>query len=109
MSANGSRIALWLWLIFGAVSAAARTPAIQFAEPVALSLKSGAAEFDAYGRRFSLTLDDNERVLAKLSAHAQGSSSRLTACVRGSSTAARLLGAAHADAGRRRRRDLGRS
>ncbi len=68
MSAKGSRIALWLYVIFGAVSAAAQTPAIQFAEPVALSVKSTTAEFDAFGRRFSLTLEDNERVLSKLSA-----------------------------------------
>jgi hypothetical protein len=45
----------------------AQTPAIRYAEPIALALKSGAAQFDAYGRRFSLTLTDNDRVLQKLS------------------------------------------
>jgi hypothetical protein len=41
--------------------------AIQYAEPVTLSLKSSEAQFDAYGRRFSLSLSDNQRVLQKLS------------------------------------------
>jgi len=45
----------------------AREPSIQYAEPVAIAMKSGIAQFDAYGRRFSLTLIDNERVLSKLS------------------------------------------
>ena len=44
----------------------AREPSIQYAEPVAIAMKSGIAQFDAYGRRFSLTLIDNERVLSKL-------------------------------------------
>jgi hypothetical protein len=44
----------------------AREPSIQYAEPVAFAMKSGIAQFDAYGRRFSLTLIDNERVLSKL-------------------------------------------
>ena len=44
----------------------AREPSIQYAEPVAIAMKSGVAQFDAYGRRFSLTLINNERVLSKL-------------------------------------------
>lgn len=67
----GSRWALWLVVCGFAVQAAAQpaagTPSIQYAEPVALSLKSTATEFDAYGRRFSLSLADNTRVLDKLS------------------------------------------
>src|SRR5688572_11870282 len=67
VSASGSRIALWLILFGCAMSAAGQTPAIQYAEPVALSLKSSYTEFDAFGRRFSVSLADNDRVLAKLS------------------------------------------
>ncbi|HEU5136923.1 MAG TPA: M12 family metallo-peptidase [Steroidobacteraceae bacterium] len=63
-----SRIALWVLALGFAANAAAQSPAIQYAEPVALALKSGTAQFDAYGRRFSLTLVDNDRVLNKLSA-----------------------------------------
>jgi hypothetical protein len=44
----------------------AREPSIQYAEPVAIAMKSGVAQFDAYGRRFSLALINNERVLSKL-------------------------------------------
>jgi hypothetical protein len=64
----GSRIALWFLALGAAVNAVAQAPAIQYAEPVALALKSGTAQFDAYGRRFSLSLVDNDRVLDKLSA-----------------------------------------
>ena len=72
MGRSGSRIALcWLaWVLAGTACAqqASAQQAIQFAEPVNLSLKSNVAEFDAYGRRFSLALTDNQRVLQKLSA-----------------------------------------
>jgi hypothetical protein len=61
---SSSRLALCL-LAFAAQAAFA-DPAIQYAEPVALSLKSSATQFDAYGRRFELTLADNDRVLRKL-------------------------------------------
>ena len=40
---------------------------IQFAEKVNIAASSGQAEFDAYGRRFSLRLESNDRVLARLS------------------------------------------
>jgi hypothetical protein len=66
--AIGGRIALWFLALGLAASAAAQSPAIQYAEPVVLALKSNTAQFDAYGRRFSLTLADNSRVLDKLSA-----------------------------------------
>lgn len=55
-----------LCLLALAAHAACAAPTIQYAEPVALSLKSASSEFDAYGRRFALKLSDNERVLAKL-------------------------------------------
>jgi hypothetical protein len=81
VSASGSRIALWLVLLSsfwgGAVSAAEQTPTIQYAEPVALSLKSSAAEFDAFGQRFSLALADNSTVLSKLSATRKAELSRV--------------------------------
>jgi hypothetical protein len=64
----GSWIALWFLTLGFVANAAAQAPAIQYAEPVALALKSGSAQFDAYGRRFSLSLIDNDRVLDKLSA-----------------------------------------
>ena len=68
MRAIGSRIALWVLALGATANAVAQAPAIQYAEPVALALKSGTAQFDAYGRRFSMTLVDNDRVLDKLSA-----------------------------------------
>src|SRR5262245_42879223 len=52
------------WLAAASVSA----QQIQFAEPVKLAVAGATAQFDAYGRRFSLTLADNERVFSKLSA-----------------------------------------
>jgi hypothetical protein len=61
-------LALWFIALGLAAGVAAEEPSIQYAEPVALAFKSGAAQFDAYGRRFSLTLVNNERVLNKLSA-----------------------------------------
>ena len=70
MRVIGKRIALWLlaWGFAGAAAGATTTsPVIQYAEPVVLALKSSTAQFDAYGRRFSLSLVDNDRVLSKLS------------------------------------------
>ena len=71
MSGSGSRIELWCLAVGLASVAVAQSPqnnapVIQYAEPVALSLGSGSAQFDAYGRRFSFTLTDNARVLQKL-------------------------------------------
>src|SRR6185436_2538652 len=60
------RILLWIWLL--ATTGAASAQQIQFVEPIALDRSGTTAQFDAYGRRFSLTLADNERVLAKLPA-----------------------------------------
>jgi hypothetical protein len=66
--AFGSRLALWFIALGLASGATAQEPSIQYVEPIAIALKSGAAQFDAYGRHFALTLVDNERVLSKLSA-----------------------------------------
>jgi hypothetical protein len=41
---------------------------IRFAEPIQLAVSGQTAQFDAYGRRFTLNLADNERVLSKLPA-----------------------------------------
>jgi hypothetical protein len=45
---------------------AATQPRVQYAEKVALSTSAGRAEFDAFGRRFALSLEPNDRALAKL-------------------------------------------
>jgi hypothetical protein len=39
---------------------------IQYAEPVDIATAPGAVEFDAYGRRFTLELSPNDRLLASL-------------------------------------------
>ena len=52
--------------LFAAASASAQQ--IQFAEPIQLDVGTSSGSFEAYGRRFSLALGDNERVLAKLPA-----------------------------------------
>lgn len=69
MRATERRVSLSIWLYIGLLAAAAVTHAqqIQYAEPVQLDVRGATAGFDAYGRRFSLTLADNERALARLS------------------------------------------
>jgi hypothetical protein len=51
-----------------AATAAASAQQIRYAEPVAIQASGANAQFDAYGRRFNLTLADNGRVLANLPA-----------------------------------------
>jgi hypothetical protein len=72
VGAVGGRIALLFVVLAMATGARAQQhqveQSIQFAEPVNLSLAGGTAAFDAYGRRFSMALVDNERVLQKLPA-----------------------------------------
>jgi hypothetical protein len=63
---SGIRIPLWVALICATATASAQQ--LQYAEPVSLSLGGQAAHFEAYGRRFDLTLADNTRVLDKLPA-----------------------------------------
>jgi hypothetical protein len=53
-------------MALGLAGAASAQQSIQFAEPVNLSLEGSATSFDAYGRRFSMALVNNERVLQKL-------------------------------------------
>lgn len=57
-----------LGILAFALSTPALAQEIRFAEPVQLSVSGGAAQFDAYGRRFEFTLADNDRVLSKLPA-----------------------------------------
>lgn len=57
-------------------AAGAQVPTLQYVEPVALSVDADSSGFDAYGRRFSLTLADNGRVLRKLSAERKADLSR---------------------------------
>ena len=60
------------WLMTGVVAllfatgAAAQEMRIQFAEKVAINAAPGHTEFDAYGRRFSLDLQANDRLLLSL-------------------------------------------
>jgi hypothetical protein len=49
---------------------------IQFAEPVKLKAASGHTEFDAYGRRFSVDLQRNERLVQGLSPAARSQTAR---------------------------------
>jgi hypothetical protein len=63
---SGIRIPLWVALICATATASAQQ--LQYAEPVSLILAGQAAHFEAYGRRFDLTLADNTRVLDKLPA-----------------------------------------
>ena len=72
MGVAGGRIALFLIALGMTANAmadgAASGQSIRFAEPVHLGLQGSATSFDAYGRRFSLSLENNERVLQKLPA-----------------------------------------
>jgi len=47
---------------------AATQPRVQYAEKVALAAAAGHTEFDAYGRRFALDLQSNDRALNRLKA-----------------------------------------
>src|SRR5689334_2956614 len=49
-----------------AASQAADRMQIRFAEAVALPTGQGAVQFEAYGRQFALALDDNDRLLARM-------------------------------------------
>jgi hypothetical protein len=55
-------------IALGLAASASAQQTIRYAEPVQLSLSASETTFDAYGRRFSLTLTDNERVLRELPA-----------------------------------------
>ena len=62
------RILAALLLLMACVGAQAESAMrIQYAEPVGMKLGTGNVSFDAYGRRFDMTLANNERVTSKLS------------------------------------------
>jgi hypothetical protein len=62
----------YLWVVLALIAAPGlarqKQMQIQFAEPVQLKASPGSSEFDAYGRRFSLSLERNDRLLAALPA-----------------------------------------
>jgi hypothetical protein len=62
----GLRVAAF-WLLAAAASVQAQQMQIQFAEKVDLAATAGDVQFDAYGRRFTLTLAVNDRLFNKLS------------------------------------------
>jgi len=64
---SGRFVAAWIaaWVL-AATAVAAPPMSIKFAEPVALPALPGQAEFDAYGRRFQLTLQNNDRLLKSM-------------------------------------------
>jgi len=70
---GAARKLLWVALVLGATCASAQEKQmrIQFAEPVKLKASAGHSEFDAYGRRFSLDLQRNERLVQGLPAAAR--------------------------------------
>ncbi len=53
-------------LVLASVGAHAQGLRIQYAEPIELTPAGGRAQFDAYGRRFALELENNDIVLARL-------------------------------------------
>ena len=61
-----SQLVLGFFGIACVAVAGARTPAIQYVEPVGLEVAADHASFEAYGRHFALALSDNGRVLRKL-------------------------------------------
>jgi hypothetical protein len=64
----GRSVAAWIvgWGLAAASAVAAPAMSIKFAEPVALPAVAGKAEFDAYGRRFPLTLESNDRLVKSM-------------------------------------------
>ena len=66
------RAGIWaaVWLVASAMGAANAAPQmhIEYAEAVQLPASPGKAQFDAYGRRFALTLESNDRVLKAIPA-----------------------------------------
>ena len=60
-----------LCLIVACIAPAQERMQIQFAEPVSVDALVGVAQFDAYGRRFNLSLQKNERLLKVLPAGSQ--------------------------------------
>ena len=66
------RITLWVMALGCMAAANAQDMHIQFAEKVAIAAVAGQTEFDAFGRRFSITLENNSRLLTALTAAQKG-------------------------------------
>ena len=66
----GAKLQVTFWLMaLGCMAVAnAQDMRIQFAEPVTLDAKPGPVQFDAYGRRFEVALESNDRLLKALPA-----------------------------------------
>ena len=60
-------LAALLLLTTGVAAQAESAMRIQFAEPVSMKATTGIVSFDAYGRRFELELEHNDRVTSKFS------------------------------------------
>ncbi len=60
------RLMMGLVALLFATGAAAQEMRIQFAEKVNITAAAGLTEFDAYGRRFSLDLESNDRLIRSL-------------------------------------------
>lgn len=65
---TGRFLAAALLAVVSVTVQAATQPRVQYAEKVAFSSSAGHTEFDAYGRRFALNLQSNDRALARLKA-----------------------------------------
>jgi hypothetical protein len=65
---DARKIAGWLLAFACAATVNAAQPElrIQFAEKIQIPARPGHVEFDAYGRRFALDLESNERLLARI-------------------------------------------
>jgi hypothetical protein len=70
---SGRFLAAALLALVSITGEAATHPRVQYAEKIALDSSSGHAEFDAYGRRFALDLQSNDRVLTRIRAVQPGS------------------------------------
>lgn len=66
------RVMMGLVALVFATGVAAQEMRIQFAEKAAIAAAPGRTEFDAYGRRFSLSLESNSRLLAAMPAAQKG-------------------------------------
>ena len=62
----GFAVSLMAWALVAGTAVAAPPMQIKFAEAVSLPAAAGNAQFDAYGRRFELTLEGNDRLLKSL-------------------------------------------
>jgi len=68
MRAGMSKLFATLLVLASIGAAQAQTLRIQYAEPIELAPTAGRAQFDAYGRRFTLELENNDVILGKLPA-----------------------------------------